>query len=116
MKIRQVGILVLRFTVVFSCRNYIEKKTTDYKYFDRPIFDTISTEKLKAVTDEEYLQYGVKVAFVNKNYDTIIPFGKYAYYGTDTLEFYANVLSIPMTVITDERLLSTENKILYLIL
>ena len=79
----------------FSCRNYIEKEITDYKYFDRPISDTISTEKLKVVTDEEYLQYGVRIAFVNENNDTIIPFGKYAYYGTDTLEFYANVIEHP---------------------
>jgi len=77
---------------LFSCREYIDKETTNYQYFDKPISDTISTEKLKAVTDEEYLQYGVRVAFVNKKNDTIIPFGKYAYYGTDTLEFYANVI------------------------
>ena len=34
----------------------------------------------------------MKVAFVNENNDTIIPFGKYAYFGTDTLGFYANVI------------------------
>ena len=31
----------------------------------------------------------------NRCNHTIIPFGKYAYYGTDTLEFYANVIEHP---------------------
>tara|TARA_B100001167_G_scaffold190941_1_gene159319 strand:+ start:1968 stop:2309 length:342 start_codon:yes stop_codon:yes gene_type:complete len=95
MKIRQITILIFGVISIFSCRKYIDKETTDYPYFDRQISDTISTEKLKAVTNEEYLQYGVKVAFVTENNDTIIPFGKYAYYGTNTLEFYANVIEHP---------------------
>ena len=95
MKIRQIAILIFTLSVAFSCRKYIQKETTDYKYFDRPKSDTVSTNKLKAITDEEYLQYGVRVAFVSENNDTIIPFGKYAYYGTDTLEFYANVIEHP---------------------
>jgi len=95
MNIRQITILIFTLSVTFSCKKYIEKEATDYKYFDRAISDTVSTDKLKAVTDEEYLEYGVRVAFVNENNDTIIPFGKYAYYGTDTLEFYANVIEHP---------------------
>ncbi len=87
--------MIFTVSVTFSCRKYIDKETTEHKYFDRPISDTTSTDKLKAVTDEKYLQYGVKIAFVNENNDTIIPFGKYAYYGTDTLEFYANVIEHP---------------------
>ncbi len=95
MKIRQITILIFTLSIIFSCKKYIEKEVTDYKYFDRAISDTVSTDKLKAVTDEEYLEYGVRVAFVNENNDTIIPYGKYAYYGTDTLEFYANVIEHP---------------------
>ncbi len=81
--------------LVVSCRQYMEKETTNYQYFDKSVSDTISTENLIAVTDEEHLQYGVRVAYVNEKNDTIIPFGKYAYYGTDTLEYYANVLEHP---------------------
>ena len=95
MKIRQITILIFGMIAIFSCRKYIDKEATNYQYFDKQISDTISTEKLKAVTNEEYLQYGVEVAFLNENNDTIIPFGKYAYYGTDTLEFYANVIEHP---------------------
>jgi KWG Leptospira. len=95
MKIRQITILIFGMIAAFSCRKYIDKKMTNYQYYDKQISDTISIERLKAVTNEEYLQYGVKIAFVNKNNDTIIPFGKYAYYGTDTLEFYANVIEHP---------------------
>lgn len=95
MKIRQITLLIFAVIVIFSCKKYIDKEITNYQYFDRQISDTISTEKLKAVTNEENLQYGVRVAFVNDNNDTVIPFGKYAYYGTDTLEFYANVIEHP---------------------
>ncbi|MTE26417.1 WG repeat-containing protein [Winogradskyella ouciana] len=95
MKIRQITILIFTLSIAFSCKKYIEKETTDYKYFDQAIPDTVSTDKLEAVTDEEYLEYGVRVAYVNENNDTIIPFGKYAFYGTDTLEFYANVIEHP---------------------
>ncbi|WP_282038743.1 WG repeat-containing protein [Saccharicrinis aurantiacus] len=48
-----------------------------------------------AITDEEFLQYGSRVAYVNENRDTIIPFGKYAYFGSDSLEYIANVLEHP---------------------
>ena len=95
MKIRQITILIFGILTILSCKKYIYKEITNYQYFDKPISDTISIEILKAVTDEEYLQYGVRVAFINDNNDTIIPFGKYAYYGTDTLEFYANVIEHP---------------------
>jgi WG containing repeat len=95
MKIRQITILIFGILTILSCRKNIDKKITNYQYFDKPISDTISTEILKAVTDEEYLQYGVRVAFIDENNDTIIPFGKYAYYGTDSLEFYANVIEHP---------------------
>jgi len=95
MRIKQLIILVFSLSIALSCRKYIGKKTTNYQYFDKPVSDTISTGKLTAVTDEEYLQYGVRVAYVNEKNDTIIPFGKYAYYGTDTLEYYANVIEHP---------------------
>lgn len=95
MKIKKLVILVFGILTLLSCKKYLHKKTAHYQYFDIPIADTITTDKLKAVTDEEYLQYGARVAFVNKRNDTIIPFGKYAYYGTDTLEFYANVIEHP---------------------
>ncbi|MDO5986141.1 WG repeat-containing protein [Flavivirga amylovorans] len=95
MKITRLVISIFSLMLVSSCREYIDKKTTNHQYFDKSVSDTISTEKLIAVTDEEHLQYGVRVAYVNEKNDTIIPFGKYAYYGTDTLEYYANVLEHP---------------------
>jgi len=79
MRIKQLIILAFSLSIALSCREYIDKKTTNYQYFDTLVLDTISTEKLIAVTDEEHLQYGARVAFVNEKNDTIIPFGKYAY-------------------------------------
>ncbi|MEQ9466446.1 MAG: WG repeat-containing protein [Ekhidna sp.] len=83
------------FLVLVSCRNYIEREQTNYEYHDIQISDTVELEPLIAVTNEEYLQYGSNVAFVNIQGDTIIPFGNFAYFGTDTLNFFANVLLHP---------------------
>ena len=81
--------------MLFACKQYIETEKTDYKYYDLAETDTVGKFVLTAVTDEEYLQYGVNIAFVNEKGDTIIPFGKYAYFGSDTLEFFANVIEHP---------------------
>ncbi len=78
-----------------SCRTEIEREITDYKYFDVPTSDTAGGPVLYAVTDEEHLQYGARVAYVSSTGDTVIPLGKYAYYGTDTLIHYANVIELP---------------------
>ncbi|MFK7798651.1 MAG: WG repeat-containing protein [Aureispira sp.] len=64
-------------------------------YFDPAASDTTRQEILIAVTDEEELQYGARVAYLNEKGDTIIPFGKYAYLGTDTLVHFANVMEFP---------------------
>lgn len=80
---------------LLSCRQNVKGEITNYKYFDVPKSDTLTRPALTAITNEEYLQYGSNIAFVDIKGDTIIPFGKYAYYGTDSLEFYANVLEHP---------------------
>jgi hypothetical protein len=46
---------------------------------------------LFAVTDEEFMQWGGRVAYIDNSGDTVIPLGKYLYYGTDTLIYYADV-------------------------
>lgn len=86
------------FTILFlfvSCRNSIEQEQTNYEYHDIQISDNVRIDPLIAVTNEEYIQYGSNVAFVNIQGDTIISFGNFAYFGTDTLNFYANVLLHP---------------------
>lgn len=88
-------ILIIGVSVLFSCRQYIEKETTDYKYNDLAESDTVFQPLLIAISNEEYLQYGANIAFINDEGDTVIPFGKYAYFGTDTLKYYANVLEHP---------------------
>jgi len=95
MKFSQLIILVFSIISVFSCGQKSEKEATNYTYFDKSQTDTIAKDPLIAVTDEEYLQYGSRVAFLNIKGDTIIPFGKYAYLGTDTLTHYANVIEFP---------------------
>lgn len=86
---------VIGFFALFSCRQYIEKETTHHKYYNLTESDTISQAPLIAITKAESMEYGVPVAFLNKAGDTIIPFGKYAYFGTDTLKHFATVIEHP---------------------
>lgn len=95
MKFSQLIILVFSTISVFSCGQKSEKGATNYAYFDKSQTDTIAKELLIAVTDEEYLQYGSRVAYLNTKGDTIIPFDRYAYLGTDTLTHYAIVIEFP---------------------
>ena len=95
MKISQLIILVFGLVSVISCGQKSKKEMTRYYYFEKSQSDTTTKEPLIAVTDEEYLQYGSRVAYLNTKGDTIIPFGKYAYLGTDTLTHYANVIEFP---------------------
>ena len=87
-----IGITILTFS---SCREYIKREITNYKYYDIQESDTVTRDSLIAVTDEEYLQYGLRVAYLDFSGDTIIPFGQYAYFGTDTLIHFASVLEYP---------------------
>lgn len=86
-------ILCFNVFIFFSCKQDLDKKATNYKYYDKLLSDTSLIDVLVAITDEDYLQYGVSVAYVNKQNDTIIPFGKYAYFGSDSLKYFANVIS-----------------------
>lgn len=95
MKITSFTLVVIAALTLSSCRKQIEQEVTDYSYYDIPESDTLEKPILLAVTDEEFLQYGSKVAYLNLKGDTIIPFGKYAYYGTDTMIHYANVIEHP---------------------
>ena len=77
--------------IIFSCSQNSNQEDTGYQYFDRPMADTVSAEVLLAVTDEEYIEYTSNIAYLNTEGDTIIPFGKFKYLGTDTLKHFAQV-------------------------
>lgn len=91
---KRSSILILLLTLL-SCKEYIVKEVTHYEYYDILKPDELEKANLIAITNEENLEYGVDIAFIDRKGDTIIPFGKYAYYGTDSLEYYANVLEHP---------------------
>lgn len=88
-------VYILALVIISSCRQYIEREITDYKYYNVQDSVKFSSDSLIAITDEEYLQYGSRVAYVNLKGDTIIPFGHFAYFGTDTLIHFATVLEHP---------------------
>lgn len=90
-------ISIVTFTTLLTitaCRQQIDRIYIDYDYHDVSISDTMATSMLFAITDEEFLQYGARVAYVDNLGDTVIPFGRFAYYGTDTLIHYANVMEL----------------------
>lgn len=77
------------FLLAVSCTSQTEGEQGS-QYYD---IDAASpAEPLIAVADEEYPELGSDVAYVNMQGDTVIPFGDFAYFGTDTLVYYANVL------------------------
>ena len=96
MKLKKSLFFSIFLLIFLSCRQYIKKREiTNYQYHDVLVSDTTLKPTLHAVSDEDYLQYAVKVAYLNDAGDTIIPFGKYAYFGTDSLIHYANVMQHP---------------------
>ena len=95
MKTSQLIILAFSLSSIFSCGQKSESEITDYVYYDKSRSDTTNGEILIAVTNEEFLQYGSRVAYLNSKGDTIIPFNKYLYLGTDTLTHFANVIEFP---------------------
>jgi len=72
MKVNYFALLNIVFLVASSCRYIINKEITNYKYFDVSSSDTIETDTLFAVTDEKNLEYGSRLAYINKLGDTII--------------------------------------------
>ena len=83
------GIILLHFS---ACRQPEKRITTDYQYYDLKESEIQIRDNLIAVTNEDFLQYGSKLAYIKSNGDTIIPFGRFAYFGTDTLIYFATVL------------------------
>jgi hypothetical protein len=95
MNIRNFTLIGILLCNLFSCKNYISQEITTYQYFDVNQSESLTQSNLIAISNEEHLQYGANVAYIDTNGDTIIPFGKYAYFGTDTLYYYANVIVHP---------------------
>ncbi len=95
MKISRLIILVFSLVNAISCGYKSKKDITAYVYYDKSQSEKVTKEPLIAVTDEEFLQYGSRVAYINEKGDTIIPLNKYAYLGTDTLTHFGYVLEYP---------------------
>jgi hypothetical protein len=95
MRISRLIILTFGVVSIFSCRQELRTEVTFYDYYNKTEADTTRQGVLIAISHEEYLQYGSPVAYVNIKGDTIIPFGKYAYLGTDTLTHFGNVIEYP---------------------
>jgi hypothetical protein len=92
LKMILIGIVIF---ASFSCRNTLEKEVTNHVYFDVSDAERSNRDSLFAITDGEYLEYGSNVAYVNKEGDTLIPFGKYAYFGTSSFVHFATVMEHP---------------------
>ena len=95
MKISKLILLALSLVSLCACTPPATPTAAQDHYFDLSASDIAKQEVLFAITDEEELQYGARVAYLNQQGDTIIPFGKYAYLGSDTLVYFANVMEFP---------------------
>lgn len=96
--------------LILSC-NY--EVVIQRKYYDVQNKDTLNNTVLIAVTNEDFLQFGSSIAFLDTKGDTIIPFGKYAYLGTDTLRYFANVIEFQNATYGDWIAINRDEKILY---
>ena len=92
MKLSQLIILLSSISVILSCGQEKGTDKTEFNYYDIHPSDTLNQDVLIAVTDEDFLQFGSRVAYLNSSGDTIIPFNKYAFLGTDSLTHFANVI------------------------
>ncbi|WP_430811898.1 MULTISPECIES: WG repeat-containing protein [unclassified Carboxylicivirga] len=91
-KMKCLKFIIVSFLAIISCKQHSDSEHSNCQYFDKTSVDTSAADMLIAITDEDYLQYGARIAFVNADKDTIIPYGKYTYLGSDTLKHYANVM------------------------
>ncbi|MGM0462548.1 MAG: WG repeat-containing protein [Fibrobacterota bacterium] len=94
-KTNKLHLLFFALLSLISCRGYLTAEPTQYEYYDKSLTDTAAPEVLTAVTDEEYLQYGARVAYLNPDNDTVIPFGSYAFFGSHRLIHFAHVIEHP---------------------
>ncbi|UII19162.1 WG repeat-containing protein [Fulvivirga ligni] len=78
-----------------ACKSAPENKAEEKGQYSETSSTIQKGDTLFAVSRTEFLEYGENIAFINQEGDTIIPFGSYAYFGTDTLVYYANVLEHP---------------------
>ena len=90
---KMLGFLLVLLPLV-SCTYQKEEEPTNYEYHDIN-FSSHEIDPLLAVTNEEALQYGADVAYISSSGDTLISFGEFAYFGTDSLKHFANVIIHP---------------------
>jgi hypothetical protein len=83
-------ILIASSFIFISCIYQTNKQDTD-NYYDVSDSDITNNSILFAV-GKEFLEYGSEVAYINVDGDTVIPFGKFRYLGSDTLKHYANIM------------------------
>ena len=102
-----IGTCLLALT---SCRQSINLEITDFKYYDVKASDTVKRDPLVAVTNEDYLQDGSRVAYIDLKGDTIIPLGQYAYFGTDTLIHFASVIEHPSDSVYNRQIAIDRNQ------
>jgi hypothetical protein len=95
MKIKKLLLLFLSLLLPIFSRGYLFAEPAQYEYYDKSLSDTAAPEILTAVTDEEYLQYGARVAYLNPDNDTVIPFGTYAFFGSHRLIHFSHVIEHP---------------------
>ena len=88
----RTGYLSIYVLFFLACQGTNKETAVIQGYQDIDLKIATKEAPLIAVSTEEYPEYGADIAYINVKGDTLIPFGQYAYFGTDTIWHYANVI------------------------
>lgn len=81
--------------LLLACNNYQSDKLNFVKKEYATIIEASLKDKLIPITNDGEFKFGVRCAFINNLGDTIIPFGKFSAFETDTL--------VTFTIVKDEK-------------
>lgn len=81
----------LLFLLLIGCNSSLPEKENTIQKDYATLIDASSADKLIPITKEGILKFGVPCAFINNLGDTVIPFGRFSVFETDTLVTYTFV-------------------------
>lgn len=89
----------LLFMLLISCNSSLPEKENTIKKDYATIIDASLADKLIPITNESVFKFGAPCAFINEIGDTVIPFGRFSVFATDTLVTYTFVKDVEKGVV-----------------
>ncbi len=91
-------VLLLFFLLNLSCSD-TSKENMKYSKKYAQLITSDSSDKLIPITNEDIYKFDAACAFINQNGDTIIPFGRFSVFETDTFSTFTFVKDEKMGVV-----------------